>query len=109
METAIISLGLDVGENSEDKGEVGMRCTALLSLDLNMRHEDDNREGGGRHSRWTQTLRHTRDQEAEHGWFSLLGGTIPSNGHWRYINCVRLIRELLSIFSQRRGGSRAKD
>ena len=65
METAILSLGLDVGENSKDRGEVGMRRTALFSLDLNRQHENEGREDGGRHSRQAQTLRRTRNQEAE--------------------------------------------
>ena len=47
MEIAVLSLGLDVRENSEDREEVGMRCTALLSLDLNRWHEDEGGEDGG--------------------------------------------------------------
>jgi hypothetical protein len=35
METAVLSLRLDVGENLEDREEAGMRHTALFSLDLN--------------------------------------------------------------------------
>ena len=51
METSIVSLGLDIRENSKDKGEVGMRHTALLSLDLNRQHEDEGGEDGGSRSR----------------------------------------------------------
>jgi hypothetical protein len=47
METAILSLGLDVEENSEDRGEVGMRRTAVLSLDLNRWREDKSGEDSG--------------------------------------------------------------
>ena len=63
--TAVLSLGLDVGKNSEDMGEVGMRHTALLSLDLNWRHEDEGRKDGSRHSRWAQTPRHIHNQQVE--------------------------------------------
>ena len=65
METAILSLRLDIEENSEDREEVGMRHTSLFSLDLNRRHEDEGGEDGGWRSRWVQTPRHTHNQEAE--------------------------------------------
>ena len=65
METVVLSLGLDIGENSEDREKVGTRRTALFSLDLNRRHKDEGREDSGQHSRQAQTPRRTRNQEAE--------------------------------------------
>ena len=47
METAVLSLRLNVGENLEDEEEVGMRRTPLFSLDLNRQHEDKGGEDGG--------------------------------------------------------------
>ena len=65
MEIAVLSLGLDIGENSEDRGEVGMRRTVLLSLDLNRRHEDEGGEDADRYSKQAQTPRRTCNQEAD--------------------------------------------
>jgi hypothetical protein len=65
METAVLSLRLDVGENLEDREEAGMRHTALFYLDLNKWHEDEGKKDGGRHSRRMQTPIHTRNQEVE--------------------------------------------
>jgi hypothetical protein len=68
METSVLSLGLDVRENSKDKEEVGMRCTALFSLfslNLNRWHKDKGGEDSSRHPRWAQTPRHTCNKEVE--------------------------------------------
>ena len=91
METFVISLGLDVGENLEDKGEVGMRRTALLSLDLNRRHEDEGGEDGGSRSRRVQALGRIRNQGVEDMTVQSPGQHETSNGHWRYIECMRLL------------------
>jgi hypothetical protein len=99
MEIAVLSLGLDVRENLKDKEELGIRRTALLSLDLNRWHEDEGGEDGGRHSRWAQTPRHTRNQEEKTWQFSLLGNTRPNNGHRRYMKHTHTLCHLLTTFS----------
>jgi hypothetical protein len=49
----------------ERQGRVGMRRTALFSLNLTRRHKHKGGEDSGQHSRWAQTPRRTCNQEAE--------------------------------------------
>ena len=99
METAVLSLRLDIEENSEDREEVGMRCTALFSLDLNRRMKTKAEKTAvdiqdGRKPEDALAIKRQKTR-----WFSLPGDTRPSNGLRRYIKRTRTLYHLLTTFS----------